>query len=227
MAAPFLARAKGFDSLATEFDLRGILNAPLVADWRHALIARGFGWLCEAGTLTTAIAGGGTTGTVLDLEQPQLVLNIPSGVAMVPLRIAVECQIGLQTIDAQENEIWIGYDRTQVQANGTSTAVTPTNLRSDLGGQTAPFTSRHTYTGDGVATPVISTLARKQAQSDLQGIAANMNVYQFDLIYEPFNPPMIVGPANISVYWGGTIALTGFAQASVLAFPSTLLNVLS
>jgi hypothetical protein len=204
--------------------LRGLLGAAGAVDWRQQFVARGFGWLVDVGTLTTPITGGGD-GTVLDLEQPELAINVPSGYAMVPLRIAVECQIGLQTTDAHENEIWIGYDRTQVQVAGTSTAETPLNMRSDLTG--APFTAYSAYTGDGNATPLINTLARKQATTDLQGIAANLNVYIFDLVYEPINPPIIIGPANISVYWGGSIALPGFAQAFVLAFPSTLVTTLS
>ena len=227
MAAPFLPRVRGFDANTSEIEARGIFGAALAMDWRQALIARGFGWLVENGTLTTPITGGGTGVTVLDLEQPQLVLNIPSGLAMVPLRISIEAQIGLQTTDAHVNELWIGYDRTQVQSNVTSTSVTPSNMRTDLGGTTAPFTARTTYTADGVATPLINTLARKQASTDLQGLATNMNVYQFDLIYEPVNPPMICGPANISLYWGGSIALPAFSQAYVLAFPSNLLTVLS
>ncbi len=219
-------RLRNYSSTQVREDVRVLLGAALVADWRQALIARGFGWGQEVGTLTTPVAGGGTGGTVLDLEQPQLVLNVPSGYAMVPLRISVETQIGLQTTDSHESEIWIGFDRTQVQANGTSTAGSPYNLRSDIVA-TAPFTARHTYTADGVATPVITTLARKQGLTDIQGTAATVNVYQFDLIYEPSNPPIIIGPANISVYWGGSIAVNGFAQAKVLAFPASLVTSLS
>ena len=225
MAAPVLSRYQDYQASPEEVVLRGMLGASFTADWRQALIARGFGWAIDVGTLTTPITGGGA-GTVLDLEQPELAINVPSGYAMVPLRISAQCQIGLQTTDAHENEIWFGFDRTQVQTAGTSTTETPGNMRSDLT-NAAPFTVYSAYTADGVATPVITTLARKQAVTDLQGIAANLNVYQFDLVYEPVNPPIIVGPAHIAVYWGGDIALPGFAQAFVLAFQSTLVTVLS
>lgn len=225
MSASFLNRVKDYAASPAEFDLRGILGSALTADWKQALIARGFGWCIDVGTLTTPIVGGGA-GTVLDLEQPELAINVPSGYAMVPLRISAECQIGLQTTDAHENEIWFGFDRTQVQTAGTSTAETPGNMRSDITA-TAPFTAFSAYTADGVAAPVITTLARKQATTDLQGIAANLNVYQFDLVYEPTNPPIIIGPAHIAVYWAGDIALPGFAQAFVLAFPSSLVTGLS
>ena len=225
MSASFLARAKDYSSSATEFDLRGLLGSALVADWKQALIARGFGWTVDVGTLTTPIVGGGN-GTVLDLEQPELAINCPSGYCMVPLRIAVECQLGLQTTDSHESEIWIGFDRTQVQTAGTSTAETPGNLRSDITA-TAPFTAYSAYTADGVAAPVITTLARRQGLTDVQGTAATVNVYVFDLEYQPLNPPMIVGPAHIAVYFAGDIAVSGFIQAQVLAFPSSLVTGLS
>lgn len=218
-------RAMSFDATPAPVDLKEVLGSILGIDWKQALIARGFGWHIQVGALTTPITGGGA-GTVLDLEQPELAINVPSGYAMIPLRIAVEAQIGLQTTDAHENEIIIGFDRTQQQTAGTSTAETPANLRSDITAS-APFTSYSAYTADGVATPVITELARKQAVTDLQGVAATLNVYQFDLVYEPLCPPIIIGPAHIAVYWGGDIALPGFAQASVLCVPSALFTALS
>lgn len=218
-------RVKGYDALAAPFDVRGILGSALAADWRQALIARGFGWHIQVGALTTPIVGGGA-GTVLDLEQPELAINCPSGYAMIPLRIHVQCQIGLQTTDAHENEIIIGVDRTQIQTAGTSTAEAPMNLRTDLT-NSAPFSCFSAYTADGVAAPVITELARKQATTDLQGIAANLNVYQFDLLYEPAFPLMLIGPGHFAVYFGGDIALPGFIQASVLAIPANLLTGLT
>lgn len=218
-------RAKGFTAASAMEDLREILGARLSADWRQAFIARGFGWLIDVGALTTPIVGGGA-GTVIDLEQPELAINVPSGWAMVPLRIAVECQLGIQTTDSHESEILIGVDRTQVQTAGTSVAEVPMNLRTDLT-TAAPFTAYSAYTADGIATPVVRELARKQGLTDVQGTATTVNVYQFDLLYEPMNPEMIVGPAHIACYFAGDIAVSGFIQAKVLAFPSALLTVLS
>lgn len=218
-------KLKNYASTPARTDVRTLLDSVLAADWRQALIARGYGWHIQVGALTTPIVGGGN-GTVLDLEQPELAINCPSGYAMIPLRIAVECQIGLQTTDSHESEIIIGVDRTQVQTAGTSTAETPMNLRTDITAS-APFTSYSAYTADGVAAPVVTELARKQALTDVQGTAATVNVYQFDLVYEPKHPPMIVGPAHIAVYYGGDIAVSGFIQASVLAFPASLINTLS
>ncbi len=218
-------RVRGYDTNLSPFDLRGLLGAALAADWRQALIARGFGWNVQVGELTTPITGGGA-GTVLDLEQPELAINVPSGYAMIPLRIHVETQVGLQTTDAHENEIVIGFDRTQIQTAGTSTAETPANMRSDITSG-APFTVFSAYTADGVAAPLITELDRAQAQVVVQGTAATLNLYQFDLLYEPLHPPIIIGPAHIAVYYGGSIALPGFIQASVIAVPASLFTGLS
>jgi hypothetical protein len=213
-------RAKNYAAAPALDDLRMLLGSLLVADWRQALIARGFGWHIQVGALTTPITGGGA-GTVIDLEQPELAINVPSGYAMLPLRINVETQIGLQTTDAHENEIVIGVDRTQQQTAGTSTIEEPLNMRTDLAAA-APFTCFSAYTADGVAAPVITELARKQSVTDVQ-TAVGVNVYQFDLLYEPRHPLLIVGPAHIAVYYSGDIALPGYIQASVLAIPSALI----
>ena len=224
MSAAFVQKALAYDSADSEVSLRQLLGSLLSSDWRQGLIARGFGWLVDVGALTTPIVGGGN-GTVLDLEQPELAINVPSGYAMIPLRIHVQTQIGLQTTDAHENEIVIGVDRTQVQVAGTSTAETPMNLRTDITSG-APFTAYSAYTADGNAAPVIRELARAQSVTDVQ-TAVGVNVYQFSLLYEPLHPPIIVGPGNISVYFGVDIALPGFIQATVIAVPSALFTVLS
>ena len=225
MAEAVNLRAKDYQSTPAWADVRSILGGALSADWRQAMIARGFGWLIDVGALTTPIVGGGN-GTVLDLEQPELAINVPSGYAMIPLRIAVECQLGLQTTDSHESEIIIGVDRTQIQTAGTSTAEVPMNLRTDLT-TAAPFTAFSAYTADGVSAPVVRELARKQGLTDVQGTAATVNVYQFDLVYEPLHPPIAIGPAHFAVYYGGDIAVSGFIQATVLAIPSSLLTGLS
>ena len=223
MAVGFKVKGPDYSAAEKDTEIRSLLGGLLAADWRQALIARGFGWHITVGALTSPITGGGA-GTVIDLEQPELAINVPTGLTMIPLRIAVECQLGLQTTDSHESEILIAADRTQVQTAGTSTVELPANMRTDLTAA-APFTAFSAYTGDGIATPVLGLeLARRQGLTDLQGVAATLNVYQFDLVYEPLWPPFIVGPAHIAVYFAGDIAVTGFIQASVLAINSELVT---
>lgn len=217
-------RAKGFGSGSPKEDLRALLGGLLSADWRQALIARGFGWGVTVGALSTPIVGGGA-GTVLDAEQPELAIAVPSGYTMIPLRCAVEIELGIQTTDSHVTEILIAADRTQLPTAGTSTLEVPANMRSDLVGA-CPLTARSAYTADGV-TPVLDELDRAQALTDVQGVAATVNLYQLKTVYEPVCPPLIVGPAGFYVYFGGDIAASGFIQAHFLAVPSNLLTGLS
>ena len=84
------------------------------------------------------------------------------------------------------------------------------------------------YTLDPTIIPVVTwDLARKEALTDVQGTAATVLVTSFELIYEPINPPLIVGPACVLMYAGGSIAVTAYMQAYFLAVPSALLTSLS
>jgi hypothetical protein len=187
-------RAKGFGSGSAKEDLRALLGALLHADWRQALIARGFGWNSTVGGVSTPIVGGGN-GTVIDPEQPELAIKVPSGYAMIPLRVAVHVEPGLQTTDSHVTEALIGLDRTQVPTAGTSTLEAPVNMRSDLTSD-CPLTVRSAYTADGV-TPVLEELERAQALTDVQGTAATLNLYQLKAIYEPAFPPFINRPGRV------------------------------
>jgi hypothetical protein len=53
---------------------------------------------------------------------------------------------------------------------------------------------------------------------DMNGTPANALWGKLDLVYEPETPPMIVGPASLIVYWGGTVATIGFGQIEWLEF---------
>jgi hypothetical protein len=58
----------------------------------------------------------------------------------------------------------------------------------------------------------------------VQGTAATVLVTSFELVYEPTNPPLIVGPACVLGYAGGSIAVAAYLQAYFLVFPSSLVT---
>jgi len=73
-------------------------------------------------------------GTVLDLDQPEGVLSVPSGFTLIPIRFGVQAQVPLLAADADEAEILIAVDRGASWAQyGTRTAELVYNLRTDLG----------------------------------------------------------------------------------------------
>ncbi len=214
-------RLTNYSGSTSRESIRTIFSGLLAADWRQALIARGFGWNVTVGSVSTPIVGGGN-GTVIDPEQPELAIFVPSGQCLIPLRIAVEVELGIQTTDSHRTEILIGTDRTQLPTAGTSTLEVPINLRTDIT-TSCPLTARSAYTVDGI-TPVLDELDRAQALTDVQGTAATVNVYQLKTVYEPKFPPFICGPAGLFVYVGGNVAPSCFIQASFLAIPASLVT---
>jgi hypothetical protein len=55
-------------------------------------------------------------------------------------------------------------------------------------------------------------LARSVTVGDVQGTPATALMTKHELLYEPVAPALIVGPASLIGYWGGTVATPGFAQ---------------
>ena len=131
MSIPAQITAKDFASAAgVESDLRKLLDGLVTADWRQALIARGFGWNVTVGSLSTGVTGGGA-GTVLDLDQPEFGISVPSGYTLIPHEFHIQVRPGLQTTDAHVTEILVAADRTAAYAgDGTVVAETPLNLRT-------------------------------------------------------------------------------------------------
>lgn len=184
------------------------------------LIAAGYGFHVTVGALTTPIVGGGN-GTVVDLDQPELAISVPSGTSIRPVRIHVQCELAGDT-DADIEEIIIGVDRTQaITGLGTSTAETAFNMRTDN-----PRSTNCTILSAATANitpsdPVIGMeLARRQVTVNL--LTAGISHGIFELLYEPDLAPLLVGPCALYVYWGGVAAVSGFAQAQWVEYQSEL-----
>lgn len=207
----------GYRALEGTFD-----GAAFMADWRQKLILEGRGFIVNVGALTTPITGGGN-GTVLDAEQPEFVVSVPSGTAILPFRVAVQCQLPLIAADSDESEILIAVDRTQTVSGGTATAETIFNLRTD-NSRSSACTATSAYTADmtSPASPTLGIeLARAQRVGDVQGTAANALWSELSCLYEPQVVPVLMGPCALIGYWGGTVATTGFAQIMWVEIPST------
>lgn len=189
------------------------------------MIANGFGRRVTVGAFSTGIVGGGA-GTVLDLDQPELAIAVPSGYTIRPVRIDVQVQVGLVAADNDESEILIAVDPYgQWTGDGTFTSELPINMRTDLGQGSAcrvgsAFTADMTTTPDGgaAADPVLDIeLARKVETFDIFSTGTSVLLKELSLTYEPQFPEFIVGPATLLVYFGGTIAnVGGFVQAAWL-----------
>jgi len=220
----FRSNYQGYDAGLTIQPGRCLPGGVMVGtNWIQGLIARGFGWHVSVGTLTTGIQGGGA-GTIIDLDQPEVLVSVPANYILIPHELRIEVEVPLLAADSEVSEIIMAVDRTQKwDGVGTSTSETALNLRTDITSG-APTTQNSAFTGNMTAEPVLSfDLARKQALGDFQGTAANAMWTQFDLIYQPKYPPLLVGPAMLLCYWGGTVASTGYAQLAFCVVPSSQL----
>ena len=188
-------------------------------DWKMSAVQDGRSFQVTVGALTTPILGGGA-GTIIDLDQPEFALAIPSGTTVLPVRVHVQCEPPLIAADNDIEEIIIAVDKDVAIAGGTATAETPLNISTGHGNASLG-TAKSAYTANSTAEPTEDMeLARAQIVGDVQGVAANALYHKLDLLYEPEFIPLIKGPATLLVYWGGVVAMSGFAQIQWVEYPS-------
>jgi len=212
-------------SEGAEVFLRMLRDGTLVsANWKQAAIFQGLGFMVNVGALSTPIAGGGN-GTVVDLDQPEFVVSVPSGVSIMPIRVEITCQLPLIATDSDESELLLAVDQDSAwAADGTSTAETIYNMNTLKG--TASRCSAISLVSADLTDPVLDLeLMHRVALGDVQGTAANANWGQLFGLYEPVAVPVINGPAMLIGYWGGTVATTGFACAQWIEFPTTFSTI--
>lgn len=219
-----IAKLRDYSASPNVVDARSLLGAQLAADWRQALIARGFGWHADAGAFSTPAAGGGAA-AVIDQDRPNMLISIPASYTLIPLRIDVACQVPLLAADSDEIEIVIAADIAAAAAGITTqtTEKTPINMRSNTTAG-CPATVYSTLSAN-ITNPTLGyELAHAVKVGDVQGTAANAMFNDLRLLYEPLRPPFLIGPCAIYVYHGGTVATTGFINADFLVIPSSLVT---
>ncbi len=206
-------------------DVKVLLNSMMTTDWRQALIARGYGWHFDVGAFSTPIVGGGN-GTVFDQDQPEFVIDVPTGITLIPVRFHVATQTPLLATDADETEILLAADRLAITSSSATngTVETPTNMRSNIAGG-CPCTVVSAVTTNTTNPTLGIELGHAVKTADSQ-TAAGVMWTDLALVYEPANPPFFVGPAAVLGYWGGTVATTGFANIDFIAIPSSWVNAL-
>lgn len=226
VAQTSVIRTTGEDNFKKHRLLRD--GSGLQADWRQGFVFEGKAYHVTIGAFSTPIVGGGN-GTVLDIDQPEGVISVPSGTSIIPLRIHVQTQAPLSVTDNDESEILIAVDRAAAWfGDGTKTDEVAYPMRTDLSsGSACACASAFTadMTRDGTADPALTIeLARSVTVADVQGTAATVVVTKHELLYEPQVPPIIVGPAALYLYWGGTVATSGFAEVEYAELLTTGVN---
>ena len=163
------------------------------------------------GAFSTPITGGGA-GTVLDQDQPEAFIGIPDGTAFLPLSVRVQCQVPLLATDADEAEILLAADVAATIVSGaTQTTETPQNLITS--GGVATTVAAFSAATANITNPTLGVeLARSVVTGDVQGTPANALWTNLSMVYEPEVPYILKGPASLLLYFGGTVAVPGFAQ---------------
>lgn len=194
-------------------------------DWIQAAILQGKGFMAKVGALSTPVVGGGA-GTIVDLDQPEFGMIIPSGYTIVPIRIAIQMTTPLLATDADEAEALAFVDTTAATVtaalDGTwANTITPVNMRMAATNLVASqCTVKSVCSGDTTDPTESMDLFHEIIVGDMNGTPATGLWTKNQALYEPKNPPFIVGPASLFVYWGGTVAVNAFMQICWLERPS-------
>ncbi len=197
-------------------------------DWIQAAILEGYGFMANIGSLSTPIVGGGA-GTIVDLDQPEFGMIVPDGKTIIPIRMAIQLTTPLLATDADEAEALCFVDTTAATVaaalDGTwANVITPKNMRIALTNKKSSTCTVKSVCSADTTDPTESIdLIHSVIVGDVNGTPANGIWTKHELLYEPKNPPYIVGPASIFAYWGGTVAVNGFMQFSWIEIPSTQL----
>ena len=190
-------------------------------DWKMDAIADGRGFLVTVGTFSSPVTGGGA-GTSVTLNEPEVVISVPDGTSILPIRVDVQCQVPIIAADSEETEIIIGSDKDAAwDASGTSVEETAINMRTTHTA-TSLCSCESAFTGAITTSPALDyELARAVKVANLHLTTDSAMWGELRCLYEPLSPLILDGPCMLLVYWGGTVATTGFAQVEWLEFPST------
>ena len=96
IASQVQAETYGADPVAV--DIRQIDGSMITADCLSAMVMRGLGWIVQVGDLTTPVTGGGGSDVIL-AQQPELIIDVPAGWTLIPIRIAVDAETPLIASD--------------------------------------------------------------------------------------------------------------------------------
>ena len=189
----------------------GLDGAAVTFPWKQALVLEGRCFHVQVGALVTAVACG--SGTVPELAEPELVISVPEGTVMMPLAVYANAIPADAFANHDDLNIILGIDRTQAHdLSGTSTTEVIYNLRTDAP-RANMCTSVSAVTADMTAAVMAMELMRTDVFMEQTTAVGSLDV-QMTLRYEPVAAPLLVGPAMLVLMWGGTSAVTGYAQAT-------------
>lgn len=187
----------------------------LTADWKTSLILGGYAFNVTVGDLANgggdvALITGGGNGTVVDSDQPELIVGVTAGHYLIPLYFKCSAQVDLDA-DAEVGNITFFADTTQAPpSSATATSETPISLLG-TGVRTSVARAYSAVTAD-ITDPVCSImLGYETVRAADAGTAASQQDISLSLVYDPSFPVLLRGPCSLVACWGGTAAVTAAA----------------
>jgi hypothetical protein len=198
------------DSAPMSVDQLGEL---ITMGWKQAALNAGELFYAKVGALSTPIVGGGA-GTIIDQDQPEFGLSIPAGMTVQLIRVSAQMTIPLLATDDDESEILVAADKAAASAlDGTwANTITPINLKT-IGGTASRCTVKSVCSVNATNPTLDLELFRDVVTGEIEGAGAASYWKQHNVLYAPDECPLLVGPASVFIYWGGTVATYAFMQA--------------
>lgn len=188
-------------------------------DWRMDAVKGGRGYHVDIGAFSTPIQGGGA-GTVFVQAEPEGIISCPTGTVIIPIRIHVVCQMPIMAADSNESEILIAVDKAAILAGGSGVATAETPVNMHTGSSNTSLCTCKSATTTAYTSPTLGMELGHAVRIADFGDATGQSWGELSLLYEPITPPILVGPCAIYIYWGGTVATTGFAQVEWIELAS-------
>lgn len=183
-------------------------GALYVADYILAMAMEGKLFQTSSGTITTPLQF-----KAYDADQPDFVIDVPSGTTIIPVWIQVHEETSAGTI----NEVLAMVSSGLIGA-GTSTALTIYSTRSSRA-NSSTCSGYGIYAGNGTA-PATPLEFWRTGYAFADTSLGPLKVYEWNIRNNP--PQVIVGPGALVVYASATTTqATGFVKAAWIELAST------
>lgn len=193
------------------------------ANWREELLMGGYCYSVSVGGISAggdaALVTGGGAGTVIDSDQPEVIVSVPSGYYLIPLEFQASAQVDLDA-DAEVGNILLFADVTQAVAATGVTGTAGTAIPMLGGGPSSVARIWHTITAD-ITDPIASMVLAYETVRGAEVTAAGESVVKLSAFYQPMTPPLLVGPCSVVACWGGTAAVTAIATLKWAEVPAS------
>ena len=188
-------------------------------DFLQDAVLSGYGYGITIGALTTPIVGGGA-GTVIDLDQPELVLSVPDGTTMLLMHVGFQLEMPAD-VEGEIHEIILTADRSAAAGGlaGNGTDENEFNLLTNRGSKGARVDAWSAMTSNITAPTDDFVLTRRQIITQVLTSGILSTEFRFDFDERP--AIAFVGPAAVYGYWGGIQAISGFGEARWVEFDTS------